>query len=292
MHDEGFEEIVLDRTTGNVIGVQVITSRGDVGRGLVLVDKHGKLRREEDDVSVTVQLTSNTTENVSTGSGNNRGGTINTNSQRSPLFSDPTRQNNSRATPPHLSNIATTTLSDANNEVLIQYFVVALGILLALKIIYSALNVLAIFLVPVVYLYAAANCPNNNTFDAKKELKRVMRGAHLPEEQKPKGFFEQGLSRLAASVTTELATSLGYEISLTDVLGAAKLACVKVPVANAEFYWMGIFGKDTYHIPTLDCSNTFLSHIIFVALTNNNASWTIGKWRYLGQRELPRNLDD
>lgn len=257
MHDEGFEEIVIDRTTGNVIGLQVITSRGDVGRGLVLVDKYGKLCRE-DDLSVTVQLTKNTTtEKVSSGSENNRGGT-NTNSQTSPLFSDPTRQDNSRATP-DLSNIATTTLSDANNEVLIQYFIIALGILLALKIIYSALNVLAIFLVPVVYLYAAANCPTNNTFDAKKELKRVMRGAHLPEEQKPKGFFEQGLSRLAASVTTELATSLGYDISLTDVLGAAKLACVKVPVANAEFYWMGIFGKGT------SCTNFRLQQHFFVA---------------------------
>ncbi len=223
--------------------MQVITSRGDVGRGIVLVDKNGKLHRDND-VTVTVQLT-NTNNNISSGGAGpvNRGGA--TTSERSPLFSDPTRQNNNRATP--FSNIATsTTISDANNEILIQYFVIALGILLALKIIYSALNVLAIFLVPVLYLYAAANCPTNNTFDAKKELKRVMRGAHLPEEQKPKGFLEQGFSRLAASVTTELATSLGYEVSLTDMLGAAKLACVKVPVANAEFYWIGIFGKNYF----------------------------------------------
>ena len=70
-----------------------------------------------------------------------------------------------------------------------------------------------------------------------------MRGAHLPEEHQPKGFFEQGLNRLAASVTTELATSLGYEISMTDCFGAGKMATVKVPVANAEYYWIGIVGK-------------------------------------------------
>jgi len=70
-----------------------------------------------------------------------------------------------------------------------------------------------------------------------------MRGAHLPEEQQPKGFFEQGLNRLAASVTAELATSLGYEIGITDYAGMAKMASVKVPVAGAEYYWVGIVGK-------------------------------------------------
>jgi hypothetical protein len=232
VHDEGFEDIIVDQATGNIVGLQVITSRGDVGRGIVLVDKNGKLRRG-DNLTVTVQLT-----NISPGLENQRRSNA---PERSPLFLDPTRQCN-RAT--SAFNNATPTISDENNELLIQYFLIALGILLALKIIYSALNILAIFLVPVLYLYAAANCPTNSTFDAKKELKRVMRGAHLPEDQKPKGFFEQGLSRLAASVTTELATSLGYEVSLTDMLGAAKLACVNVPMANAEFYWMGIFGKN------------------------------------------------
>ena len=30
------------------------------------------------------------------------------------------------------------------------------------------------------------------------------KGAHLPEESQPKGFFESGLNRIAASITTEL----------------------------------------------------------------------------------------
>lgn len=247
VHDEGFEEIVVDQSTGNVVGIQVITSRGDAGRGLVLVDKNGKLRRD-DNVTVTVQFSTNA---PSTNSGSaNRGGVNATGD--SPLFSEPSRRNHSRAQQQHSTNtLSTTTISDANNQLLIQYCLVALGILLALKIIFSALNVLAIFLLPVFYLYAAANCPTNNTFDAKKELKRVMRGEHLPEESKPKGFLEQGLNRLAASVTTELATSLGYEVSLTDCFGAAKLACVKVPVANAEYYWIGILGTDYYSFHSL-----------------------------------------
>mmetsp|Transcript_40182 Transcript_40182/g.70698 ORF Transcript_40182/g.70698 Transcript_40182/m.70698 type:complete len:194 (-) Transcript_40182:596-1177(-) len=164
------------------------------------------------------------------------------------------RQNDGRASS---ATAGTTPLSDTdiNNELLFKYGGMALGALLALKIIFTALNILSILVLPLVYLYLASNCPSNDTFDAKKELKRVMRGAHLPEEHQPKGFFEQGLNRLAASVTTELATSLGYEISMTDCFGAAKMATVKVPVANAEYYWIGV----------------------------------VGKWRYIGQREIPGN---
>ncbi len=259
MHDEGFEDILVDQATGNIVGLQVIASRGDVGRGIVLVDKNGKLRRE-DNLTVTVQLTE--TKNVSSVSENQRSANA---TERSPLLSDPKRQNN-RAT--SAFNNGTPTLSDANNELLIQYFLIALGILLVLKIIFSALNILAIFLVPVLYLYAAANCPTNTTFDAKKELKRVMRGAHLPEDQKPKGFFEQGISRLAASVSTELATSLGYEVSLTDMLGAAKLACVNVPVANAEFYWMGIFGKNTLYNQRSQNHFVVVTHFVALAIVS------------------------
>lgn len=267
VHDEGFEDIVVDRSTGNVVGIQVITSRGDVGRGIVLVDKNGNLRRD-DDLTVTVQLTNTKANNVSSEQVDRGGGAT----ARSPLFSEPTRQNNRRDRPTSVTSTATTTISDANNELLIQYGLIALGLLLALKIIFSALNVLAIFLVPVLYLYAAANCPTNNTFDAKKELKRVMRGAHLPAEQKPKGFFEQGLSRLAASVTTELATSLGYEVSLTDILGAAKLASVKVPVANAEFYWMGIFGEE--HVTFFrDSISYFVAQFILLCLGSCRGKW-------------------
>mmetsp|Transcript_26629 Transcript_26629/g.57259 ORF Transcript_26629/g.57259 Transcript_26629/m.57259 type:complete len:287 (-) Transcript_26629:550-1410(-) len=235
VHDEGFEEIVVDRLAGNVVGIQVVTSRGDAGRGIVLVDKNGKLC--DDKSTVTVQMA-----NVSTSS---------VGSQRR---SAPTRSSSSRAS----STTATTPISDADNQLLIQYGLMALGALLVLKIIFTALNILSILLIPLIYLYASGNCPSNDTFDAKKELKRVMRGAHLPEENQPKGFFEQGFNRLAASVTTELATSLGYEISITDFVGAAKMASVKVPVANAEYYWVGIFGK----------------------------------WRFIGQREIPGRKND
>lgn len=190
---------------GHVVGLQVLTSRGEAGRGVVLVDKNGKIC--DDDSTVTVQITNIL---LSGSVGSQHGGS----STRSNMGS---------------SAAAAIQISDANNELLIQYGLMALGALLILKIISSAINFLSIILIPVAYFYASANCPSNESFDAKKELKRVMRGAHLPKEHQPKGFFEQGFNRLAASVTTELATSLGY---ITDFAGAAKMAAVKVPVVS------------------------------------------------------------
>jgi hypothetical protein len=84
-----------------------------------------------------------------------------------------------------------------------------------------------------------------------------MRGAHLPEEQQPKGFFEQGFNRLAASISTEIATSLGYEVRMTEYFGVAKMSVVKVPVAGFEYYWIG----------------------------------AINRWQYIGQRELKNKND-
>jgi hypothetical protein len=46
------------------------------------------------------------------------------------------------------------------------------------------------------------------------------------DPQKLRGFFEDFAARATASVTAELATLLGYEISMTSFGGAAILADV------------------------------------------------------------------
>ncbi|KAL3764347.1 hypothetical protein ACHAW5_010483 [Stephanodiscus triporus] len=107
------------------------------------------------------------------------------------------------------NDAAATARLDANGEVLLRYGPMALGALLVLRIVLSALGgALPLLVAPVAYMYVSASCPPNDTFDAKRELKRAMRGEHLPEERRPRGILERGLNRLAASVTTELATSL------------------------------------------------------------------------------------
>jgi hypothetical protein len=70
-----------------------------------------------------------------------------------------------------------------------------------------------------------------------------MRGAHLPEEKQPQGFLERTMNRVAASIGTEWATSLGYELSVDDYWGAGRVAWVRVPVAGMDFCWVGAFGE-------------------------------------------------
>lgn len=244
LRDEGFIEIVATSSAvgkwdaGSVVGIEVLTSNGDVGRGSVLVDKSGKVcNNASDGNKVTVQMKKDT---LTTRLGESTSTTTSRNSTSS------SRRNNTTAIPDNPRE-------GMNNELLIQYGFMATGAVVVLKIIVTAFNFLSILMLPLLYFYACQNCPSNDTFDAKRELKRVMRGAHLPEEQQPKGFFEQGLNRLAASITTEVATSLGYELTITECFGAAKLSSVRVPVAGFDYYWVGV----------------------------------LGKWRYVGQWEIP-----
>ncbi|KAL7483829.1 hypothetical protein ACHAW6_009473 [Cyclotella cf. meneghiniana] len=138
--------------------------------------------------------------------------------------------------------------SDADNQLILQYGLMLLAGLILLKIILNSLQSLSILLLPLAYIYAIQTCPTTASFDAKRELKRVLRGAHLPEEQQPQGFFERGINRLAATIGTELATSLGYELSVDDYFGAVKVSWVRVPVAGMDFYWVGVFGEFISHV--------------------------------------------
>lgn len=226
--DDEFLDIVVVTNTNRVIGIQILTASGHVGRGVVIVDENGK--PSNDDSQITVDMT-----NVLMAASNNN--------HSSAARSQPT-------TNPLLSN-------NIDNEMILQYGIMAFGVLLLLKIIVNALSSLVFLLLPFLYFYAASTCPTTDSFDAKKELKRVMRGAHLPEEQQPKGFFEQGLNRLAASISTEIATSLGFEVRMTEYFGVAKMSVVKVPVAGFEYYWIG----------------------------------AINRWQYIGQRELKTKND-
>jgi hypothetical protein len=68
-----------------------------------------------------------------------------------------------------------------------------------------------ILLVPV-YFIMKGTLPPVDTFDVKKELKRVLRKEQLPEQhpEKPKGWLNKIVTKAAASVTGELLSSAGY----------------------------------------------------------------------------------
>jgi hypothetical protein len=101
-------------------------------------------------------------------------------------------------------------------------------------------------------IYAIQTIPSNQSFDAKRELKRVLRGENLPADhpEKPKTWLEQTLSRVGATVAAEVAMGLGYEVSLTNVVGVAKVAYVRLPMAKMNCYWLGVFGK-WYYVTTV-----------------------------------------
>lgn len=62
-----------------------------------------------------------------------------------------------------------------SNEVL-KFFGIALVSMVAMKIAFQAFFIVYILAFPLAFFYAVQQCPSNESFDAKKELKRVMRG--------------------------------------------------------------------------------------------------------------------
>jgi hypothetical protein len=123
----------------------------------------------------------------------------------------------------------------------------------------ASFKLLFIFGIILLFLHMFQTCPTMQSFDAKKELKRVLRGHHLPEghPDKPKGFFEDLAARVTASAAAELATLPGYELTMTPFGGVATLAEVRVPTAKTSYFWVGAFGQWHYvysrEIPQTHC---------------------------------------
>ena len=276
LHDEGFLDLVVYNNA--VVGIQVLTAKEDVGRGVTIVTNSGKIvsnidkgesvtvimanaKRAEstaadiamaglrDSISKSSSIRSSISQSASMrdslGRRSSVRDSIGGSSTRSSLASSTTQRtsNTSNNTTAAAATPIINPLSETDTQLLVQYGGLLVLGLLILKSILNIFSSLSILLAPIAYLYAIQTCPSVESFDTKKELKRVMRGAHLPEEQQPRGFLERSMSRLAASIGTELATSLGYEVSVDDYWGAGRVVWVRVPVAGMDFCWVGVFGE-------------------------------------------------
>ena len=162
LHDDGFVDICLhDERT---IGVEVVTSDKKAARGTVLVESDG--RPSTDNARINVQMSDCAT--------------ISTGSAAAAARSSAHRSATGRPMPGRTSRTGRTPETahgDPNgNEALVQYAALGLLALICLKVLFSVINFLSILLLPFLYLYMAANCPDINSFDAKRELKRVLRG--------------------------------------------------------------------------------------------------------------------
>jgi len=217
LSDTGFEEILVDRRTGTVVGVLSSRCSTSKKKALVLIERDGSVcrRGREIDIEVSREV-----------AGNN-----NTNRVRN-------RQE---------TTTSGAAISSEQNKQILQYggaiLISAVVLNVFSGLIQSVSLSLSIVLVPIIVM-ASFTCPDMRSFDAKKELKRVYRGQHLPEDhpEKPKGWLAETTARLTATVATELASGLGYEV-VHMPLGCAVFTTVKLNSVDMECYWIGAFNK-------------------------------------------------
>jgi hypothetical protein len=225
--DNFFLDIHYDAVSKTVVGILTLPAAGGNGRSQaqVLVDRTGR------PTGRTMQLTS-----VQNWRTNNSATTTST--------PPPSTQSSSTSAETTTSH----TFSDQQNKELLKYAVLFIGASILVKAMSQTLLVFYLLAFPLAYLYAVQNCPSSESFDAKKELKRVLRGEHLPDQHadKPKGFWEKMAARAVASVTTELVTLPGYEMEMWDFASAGWGVCVTVPTSNMNCYWIGALGKWHY----------------------------------------------
>ena len=220
------------------IVVGVMTEDGKTCQ--VLVDENGKPVSNIRIVPVTTYKpgTAGRNANFATARSSNRAPPPRANSDRPRQMPRQQHNNNEDAIP---------TLTPAQNKQILTYGLGFVAVTLFLKIL-AADTLLYTFFLVVLYLYMIQTCPSMESFDAKKELKRVLRGHHLPEDHpdKPRGFLEDLAARVTASVATEMATFPGYEITMTPMGGALIVTEVTVPTAKLNCYWIGAFGRWNY----------------------------------------------
>jgi len=138
-------------------------------------------------------------------------------------------------------------VSDEENYELLRkagLFILGFAVLRSMT---GALLGLLVFFGPALFIMKTASPPPDE-FDVKKELKRVLRGHHLPEDhpEKPKNWLQKQVNRVAASVTSEVALGIGgHQTREYDVLGIVKFVHVEVFAAEMDCYWVGAFGKWT-----------------------------------------------
>lgn len=228
--DNYFLDIHHDTESNQVVGI-LTNNRNGKAQAQVLVDRSGK------PLGKTVDLLT-----VSTWK---PGGS----------FSSPSAT--SRSSAQSSNTTATPVLTPEQNQEIIKYAGYVLAAAVALRIVFSTMYIVYILAFPLAFIYLVSTCPAEESFDARRELKRVMRGHHLPEDHpdKPKGFLSEALARITASVTTELATSLGYEVTMIGLAGAALVVCVRVPTVKMDYYWLGA-ANNWYYVYSCQVQDT------------------------------------
>ena len=260
--------------SGHVVGITRVTQDGQdyvCSDACILVDSNGKVCSGNERIRVVLVLSDDSNQsNDDNNNNNNRSSHTDTNNssvwlnqaflwtQQMSSTLQPMIQNAVTTIQTNFSNASmnatpnntqsnNSMMNAPNNNDLFAYAFLFVFAAVIMKVIVAILMSFAFMLLPVgVVLYCT--CPSPTDFDAKKELKRVLRGAHLPEDhpEKPKGWLEKTAAKITASVTAELVTAAGYEVQMTSFGGLANLARVDVPSSNVMLYYIGCLNRWTY----------------------------------------------
>lgn len=244
----GYTAIAYDENDSKCV-VGITSLIGETGntifyRAVVLVEKDGVVAREQRAVRVSLKkVVGNTKEqSLNDAKEQNR-----RNIEKARISSSNDERNNA-AGGFSAENILGK-LSDEDTSDMAKLSLIFICVVTVLRIISSFKFMINAIVLPLLVLYAMQNCPTNESFDAKKELKRVLRGHHLPQGHQDKpadDWLSRTVARVTASVAAEAATALGYEVSFFSIAGICTVATVDVPISNKEFYWVGAFGSWRY----------------------------------------------
>ncbi|KAL3809673.1 hypothetical protein ACHAXA_004224 [Cyclostephanos tholiformis] len=123
-----------------------------------------------------------------------------------------------------------------------------LGALIAARCLAVVSRLATVLAAPAMGFYLFTTCPTNESFDGKRELKRILRGDQLPKDHpnKPKGFLEKAIAKVSASIEAEAAVFAGCKVEILDVGGVFKIASVQHPITKTVFFWLGAVNKWRY----------------------------------------------
>jgi hypothetical protein len=272
----GFQAIAYDeKDTKCVVGI--VSSIGETGktsfyRGVVLVEKDGTVSRKQSDVRVSLpNVISASTKKDQEKKLNDAKEEARANREKAREAIRKNEQEKTRAPSAassandanltdlfsnidfdgilgHLSSLMNR-VSSGDSTALGQLGMLFIAVVTIMRIISAFGFLIKTLLFPLMILYAMQSAPSTDTFDAKKELKRVLRGHHLPEghEAKPSNdWFSKTVARVTATVATEAMTALGMEVSFYPIVGICTFASINVPSIETKFFWIGMFGSWKY----------------------------------------------
>ncbi|KAL3761956.1 hypothetical protein ACHAWU_010133 [Discostella pseudostelligera] len=123
-----------------------------------------------------------------------------------------------------------------------------LGIFIAARCLAVVSRLATALAAPAMGFYLFTTCPTNESFDAKRELKRVLRGDKLPDDHpaKPKGFLEKAMAKVSASIEAEAFALAGIKVEIMDLGGIVKIATICHPVTKTSYFWLGAVHKWRY----------------------------------------------